>query len=111
MNILDVLYPELEDVDIIVEWTERGKDIINIAPESKEKYKNKKSLRKLQYIILPCSNGFCREGGFEIDTGVIREMITRGETKSQEQFKMCSGYELRQDRHCVNMIDYRLVLI
>ena len=108
MNILDLFSDVLDDA--FIEWTEEGKDIYTTSKSTKE-YKHETSIKKLKNGQIHCSNRVCKKGGFEVDTDVIREMTSKNETKSKEQYVICSGYEiLRPRKGCLNAIRYRITL-
>jgi hypothetical protein len=105
------VYPELEDA--ILEWVEESQGVYRFRKTNDTNYDNKVSLREYGDLI-HCSNGLCRQGGFEL--GFELSSMVRNKETVKEGSKICAGSEgspklRRVYRKCLNGIDYKITLI
>lgn len=105
-------FPQLEDV--VLEYVETGNGVYSWnKPTPQNKYVNKVSMKEYGGVIR-CSNGLCRQGGYELDR-VVYEMLRTGKTVG-EGSTICAGSEgspklRRVYRKCYNGIEYKITLV
>ena len=87
-------FPDVEQATI--EWEE---STLGIKPSGKRT----ESLKEIG-VFIQCGNSNCHEGGYEIDTEILWDMISKKETK-KEDILTCPGNE-RKGRSCCNGIKY-----